>query len=152
MKKLLITVLLLQSAVVFGARAETIPVDQLRPLSQAAPELKQKVLLYFWASWCPDCREKLGGPLPELAKEFPQASVLTVNADREESKGIAYAKNNNLSLPVYRDENKDLTKQLKLFGVPAWAVVEKDKNGSFVLVKASTGSDLNTIRSLLGGK
>lgn len=151
MKNLFAIILLLETAYASSARAE-VPVEKLKAVRQAVPELKEKVLLYFWASWCPDCREKLGGPLPELAREFPKASVLTVNADRDVEKGLAYAEEKKLALPVYRDEDKALTKQLKLFGVPAWAVVERKKDGSFALLKAATGSDLAQIRALLGGK
>lgn len=153
MKNLLLTILLLEAGLALApaARAETVPIEKLKALREAPATVKDKVLLYFWASWCPDCREKLGGPLPGLAKEFPQASVLTVNADRDAEKGLAYAEEKKLGLPVYRDEEKEITKQLKLFGVPAWAVLEKGKDGKFQLVKGSTGSDLAQVRAALGG-
>lgn len=152
MKNLFVMILLLESAFALSVRAETVPIEKLKAVRQAAPELKEKVLLYFWASWCPDCRGKLAGPLPALAKDFPNATVLTVNADRDAEKGASFAEETKLSLPVYRDEDKSLTKSLKLFGVPAWAVMEKNKEGGYSLVKAATGSDLAAIRALLGGK
>jgi|GEM_PF-5513306 len=151
MRNLFAMILVLEAAFATAARGEPVPIEKLKAVRHAVPELKEKVLLYFWASWCPDCREKLGGPLPELAKEFPKASVLTVNADRDEEKGLAYAEEKKLALPVYRDEEKVLTRALKVFGVPAWAVVEKKKDGSFALLKAATGSDLAAIRVLLKG-
>ncbi len=150
--KTLIACIVLLAAFGGNAKAEVVALEKLKAVRQAAPELKEKVLLYFWASWCPDCREKLGGPLPELAKEFPAATVLTVNADRDAEKGISYADEKKIPLPVYRDEEKSLTKSLKLFGVPAWAVLEKKKEGGYEVVKATTGSDLAMIKTLLGGK
>ncbi len=119
MKNLFAMILVLEAAFAATVHAEPVPLEKLKAVRQAAPELKEKVLLYFWASWCPDCREKLGGPLQALAKEFPKATVLTVNADRDAEKGLAYAEEKKIGLPVYRDEDKTLTKELKLFGVPA---------------------------------
>lgn len=144
--KILFLLALLGGSTAFAA--QSVPVEKLKPLLQEKQGLEGRVLLYFWASWCPDCREKLAGPLRELAGEFPSATMLTVNADRDEGKGKSYAEENKIGLPVYRDEEKALTKALKLFAVPAWAVVEKTAGG-WMLLGSSTGSDLAEIRKVL---
>ena len=122
--------------------------ENLKPLLNPKAEMGDKALVYFWASWCPDCREKLSGVVPNLKKEFPKVSVITVNGDREEAKGKKFAEDEKLDLPVYRDENKDLTKSLKLFAVPAWAVLQK-KNGEWLAVKSGTGFELSEVKKIL---
>lgn len=148
-----ITYLLLVSSIQLSqvtntAFAETIRPENLMPVLNEEQKIKDKVLLYFWASWCPDCREKLAGPLRELAKKNTHVSVITVNTDRNIEKGKEYAQESGLPLPVYRDEDKVFIKHLRLFAVPAWAVLEK--RGEWKVVGASTGSDLQKIQNLLG--
>ena len=43
---------------------------------------KDKVLLYFWATWCPDCKEKLAKEFPKLQLP-PQVELVTVNTDKD---------------------------------------------------------------------
>jgi thiol-disulfide isomerase/thioredoxin len=147
MKNILIATLLLVGIV---ARAEALHIEDLKPLANAQKVVDaDRVFVYFWASWCPDCREKLThGDLQALQSEFPKVKVLTVNADRDEKKGKDFIETEKLSLPVYRDDEKTLAKNLKLFAVPAWAVLSKNGN-QWTVAKSSTGSDLTDIRNQL---
>lgn len=122
--------------------------ETLKPMINAKVDLGEKALVYFWASWCPDCREKLGTAIPSIKKEYPKISVITVNADREEAKGKKFAQDEKLDLPVYRDEGKVLTKSLKLFAVPAWAVLQK-KEGEWLAIKSGTGFDSGEVKKAL---
>ena len=135
-----------------GAFADAvIHLDHLQPLvnAKAQESLDGKVLLYFWASWCPDCRDKLVEAIPQLQKDFPAVKIVSINADRDSAKGKNFAESEKLTLPVYRDEEKSLTKELKLFAVPAWAFIEKSKSGEWTVKSSSTGSDLAEIRNQL---
>jgi thiol-disulfide isomerase/thioredoxin len=149
MKKTLIAALLMFS--VFARAEDALHVENLKPLSNAEKiSGANQVLLYFWASWCPDCREKLShGELQALQRDFPKIKILTVNADREESRGKNFSDSEKLTLPVYRDDEKTLAKTLKLFAVPAWAILEKSANGQWTVRKSSTGSDISDMRSEL---
>lgn len=132
------------------AQAETVSLNDLTSLFAVKNEVRPegRVLLYFWASWCSDCKEKLK-QLPALQKEFPGIQVLTVNGDRDAEKGRAFAESESVALPVYRDESKNLVKVLKLFGVPAWALLEKEAAG-WAVRKSSVGVDLGEVRQELG--
>ncbi|MGB0454462.1 MAG: TlpA family protein disulfide reductase [Bacteriovoracaceae bacterium] len=107
----------------------------------------QKKLLYFWASWCPDCRGKLRSELRDLKKQ--NVDVVTVNLDRNLKKGMNFIKQENLPFTVLRDEEKFLRKTLSVYAVPSWAVIEK-KNEKWSVVKSSSGSDIKKIKESLG--
>ena len=108
-------------------------------------------LLYFWASWCPDCREKLRTDLPRLQKEH-NIDIVTVNLDQDLARGKHFIEQEQMMLPVIRDEEKVLRKQLSIFAVPAWGIVEQVA-GQWEIVKAASGSNMEEIRdALLGGK
>ena len=82
---------------------------------------KNKLLVVFWATWCPDCKEKLRTTLPELARR-PDVSVLTINTDADAARVRAYVEREKVAVPVLRDPNKELRKELKVVAVPHWAV------------------------------
>ncbi len=133
----------------FSARAEEkISLSGLKPIANVTPiEKEQKVFLYMWASWCPDCRDKLTkGTLENLQKEFPKVRVITINSDRDAARGKSFAEDEKLNVPVYRDDSKTLVKSLKLFAVPAWAVLEKNASGEWLVKSTATGSDLEEIK------
>lgn len=46
-------------------------------------------LLNFWAAWAEPCTAVTNGAVRELAKRFPQALVLDVEADADETADIA---------------------------------------------------------------
>jgi thiol-disulfide isomerase/thioredoxin len=150
MKIFLILAFLLCSAAL--ARAETVSLASLQGLKNpvSLQEQKGKLLVYFWASWCPDCRDKFKtGALTNLQAEFPQAKVITVNSDRDEAKGASFVEEEKISLPVFRDKDKALSKSLKLFAIPSWAVLERNKSSEWEIVKSSTGSEIETIEKQL---
>ena len=129
---------------------ESISVEKLKALANADNLIENlragdKVFVYFWASWCPECREKLSGDLQRLQANYPKFKFITVNADRDPAKGLLFAESEKLKLPIYRDDDKSLTKSLKLFAVPAWAVLEKSQAGTWQARMASTGADLASI-------
>lgn len=135
----------------FAQAEETVSISSLKELRNAGSfeKLEGNVLVYFWASWCPDCREKLAGALGQLQAEFPKAKIVTVNSDRDEAKGIAFIEAEKISLPVYRDSDKTLSKALKLFAVPSWAVLKQEKKGLWKVLMSATGSDLQAIKQQL---
>lgn len=149
MKKLLIAFILISFS---SARADDfVSLSSLKELRNATPVEKMDgtALVYFWASWCPDCREKLSGALGKLQAEFPKAKIITVNSDREEAKGIGFLEAEKITLPVYRDTDKALSKSLRLFAVPSWAVLKKGADNRWNVLMSSTGSDLTTIKQQL---
>ncbi len=124
----------------------------LRSLDGTQPILdakKNKRLVYFWATWCPDCKEKIGKDLVELGKNS-QIEVLAVSTDKDVERVRHYVTKEKVLITTFRDPDKILTKQLKVFSVPTWAVLQKDlKSKEWSIVATESGSDFEKIKSML---
>lgn len=108
---------------------------------------KGKTLVYFWASWCPDCRDKLQTKLPEWSTK-PGVQVLTVNTDRAVERANHFVQKEGVKVAVARDEEKTLQKALKVFSVPFWAVIERDGD-SYRILAAEAGSNVEKLEKAL---
>jgi thiol-disulfide isomerase/thioredoxin len=101
-------------------------------------DLKGKVvLLNFWATWCPPCREempsmmKLNGFM--AGKPF---QMVAVSIDEGGKQAVdAYFKESGYSLPTYFDESGASSKSYGITGVPESFII--DKQG--ILVKKIIG-------------
>lgn len=109
----------------------------------------ERLLVYFWATWCPDCREKLAGPLAALA-ERTGSPVVLVATDKDADKIRAYLEDQKVKLSSVHDESRELRKAFRAFSVPSWAVIEK-KNDTYIILGQEAGSDLAKIEKLLKG-
>lgn len=69
-----------------------------------------KVVLFFTADWCPDCRF-IKPAMPEIEQDFSDYTFYEVD----------------------RDENIDLAAELNIFGIPSFIVYDNGKEiGRFV--------------------
>lgn len=126
-----------------GKAAENKPAPSVNLLSMSdqavtLESLKGKVvILNFWATWCPPCREEI----PSMIKlnkmmEGKPFAMLCVAVDEGGKKSVAeFLKNTGYSLPVFFDPTGQAPKTYGLTGVPETFVI--DKNG--VVVKKVIG-------------
>ena len=110
-----------------------------------------KKLLYFWATWCPPCRQKLqNGDLAAL-DGAPGVDVIAVNTDKEAERAASYVAKNKPSVAIARDPEKALLDPLQVVAVPYWVVVERDASGKdWKVTAADSGGDLPKMRAALG--
>ena len=101
-------------------------------------ELKGKVvLLNFWATWCPPCREEIPSmiKLNRLMTGKP-FQMVAVSIDEGGKPAVeSFFKETGFSLPTYLDENGASAKSYGITGVPESFII--DKQG--VLVKKIIG-------------
>lgn len=132
--------------------AMTIPADHVAELTKldGSPfqTEKKKVVLYFWATWCPECKEKLNREFP--AFQFPaETELVTVNTDKELDRIQHMMEKEKIKLTVVRDGKKALTSDLKVFSVPFWAVLSRGADGSWELVDSESGGNLDKMKAAL---
>ena len=123
MKWILMFLVVCNSAQAFDRAA----VEAIQPAAVKAEASKE--LLLFWATWCPECREKITSILPGLDKSgaLKGIGVTLVNVEQDRARVDDFLKKNPVAFEVVRDSDRKLRKELKLFSVPAWAVYEKGK-------------------------
>lgn len=151
MKRIVVSCLILSAAVLMIAgcnkKEEAAGVSQVRenkpapgitvnsltnvPLKLSA--LKGKVvLLNFWATWCPPCREEIpsmmklnsamaGKPFQMVAVSIDEGGVPEIES---------FFKTSGYSLPAYTDPGGEAVKAYGITGVPESFVI--DKNGNLV--------------------
>ena len=112
-----------------------------------AQALKKKYqVFYFWATWCPDCKEKMTSDLSSY--ESTQVELLSVATDKDREKILDYLKANKVSVPVFYDQEKKIQKYFKVFAVPTVILAEKAENGFKVIYQVS-GSDWSELSQLV---
>ena len=105
--------------------------------------LKQNkaVLLNFWATWCPPCREEIPG-LIKLQEKFKDRSftILGVDVGESKKKVSVFAEKVGINYPVLLDSNMAVAEKFKVFGIPTSYLVASD--GRFLGEYHSYSSEL----------
>jgi len=106
--------------------------------------LKGKVVvLNFWATWCPPCREEIPSMMAlNKAMAGKPFQMVCVSVDEGGKQAVAeFFKNTGFSLPVYFDSTGQATAIYGITGVPETFVI--DKNG-VIVKKVIGGLDWNS--------
>lgn len=118
--------------------APEVIVNSLKNVPLKLSDLKGKVVvLNFWATWCPPCREEIpsmmklnsamaGKPFQMVAISIDEGGVPAIES---------FFKQSGFSLPVYIDPDGKAAKTYGITGVPETFII--DKNG--ILVKKVIG-------------
>lgn len=114
------------------------------------------VLMVFWATWCPPCRQEM----PSINRLYQTLggvdfTVLGINMDKRvpQVKTFASAKGYNLTFPILLDMDGQVAGLYGVYNIPQAFII--DKNGSVVqrylgYYDWSSEQSLNKIRSLTG--
>lgn len=93
-------------------------------------DLKNKVVLVnFWASWCPPCKEEMPS-IESLFKDMAgndKFQMITILYKDPYQDGTGYMKQNGYTFPVYSDKNGVTAGNFGVTGVPETYII--DKNG-----------------------
>ena len=85
------------------------------------------VLINFWASWCPPCREEMPY-LQEIYEEWTDKGlvVLAINIGESSSTAEEFIQSYNLSFTVLLDTEQDIAQRYNITGIPTTLFVDKD--------------------------
>ena len=94
----------------------------------SASRSNKVVLLDFWASWCGPCRESVPD-LKQLQKTYrsDQLEVISVNEDKDEKAGRAFAAQNQMNWEQQFDSDGEMSKQYGVHAFPTFILT--DGNG-----------------------
>ena len=139
MKKFMIFALAMAVTAVFAASAfalsngtqvKNFTLKDLSGKSVSLDQYKGKVVvLNFWATWCPPCRQEMP-EFNELSKEFAksgQAVLLAVNMTDGQrdtpAKVAAFVKDNKYTMPVLLDTEQSLAEYFSIRYIPSTFVI-----------------------------
>jgi len=107
------------------ARPFTLPDLDGRPVTLSSFK-GRLVLLHFWATWCPTCREEMT-LLEETARAHPDRLViLGVNLGEKRSKVAAYVKQTGITFPVLLDGRGKVASAYGVLSLPISLVIGPD--------------------------
>lgn len=104
---------------------------------------KNVVVLDFWATWCPPCRQALP-ILAEVTKAYESKGVKFFAIDLREEPGKieAFLRSQGLSINVALDKDGKVANAYKVEGIPQSVIIGKD--GIVKVVHVGFGGDLKT--------
>lgn len=137
-----------------GSRAPDFELPSVDGNSMMLSSLKgKKVILNFWASWCPPCRLEM----PDMAKFYSDQQnngivILAVNlTDTEKSQDdvTTFMKNNNITFPVVLDEKGKAAQLYNVASIPASFIIDSQGIIQKKLVGPMTYDSMNSLLSAI---
>lgn len=110
-----------------GQQLPSIDVDFVKD----APKYDGKpVILEFWATWCPPCRESIPH-MNEIYKKYKDKGLVIIGVTDENNTTITqFTKKNPIDYPAGTDRSRKLHKAFSIEGIPHAVIA--DKTGKIV--------------------
>jgi len=87
---------------------------------------KQPVLLFFWTTWCPSCRDELKTLKDKYAQLLKEGLELaTINAGESPAKVERFSKDYNFPFRILLDKDYEAAEAFDVLGVPTYILVDK---------------------------
>ncbi len=113
----------------------------------------QVVLLNFWATWCPPCRQEIPS-MAELHRRYAAKGlrVLAVSVDRRDADLAGFVKEYNLPFLVLHDADNAVSRRYGVFRYPESFLIGRDGRIRYHLIGAvdwMSASVLQTVEGML---
>jgi thiol-disulfide isomerase/thioredoxin len=85
------------------------------------------VVLDFWATWCPSCRESVG-ELKELTRKYrsDKVVVISISANEDEAAWRDFIAKKKMEWAQYRDADSKVRKSFGIHAFPTYLVIDGD--------------------------
>jgi peroxiredoxin len=104
-----------------------------KPVSLAPLIGERPVLLIFWATWCPNCKENV--PVVNRMHKEParngNVQILALDYMESPEKVKAFIEANMVAFPVLLDRKGTVAKAYKVVGVPTYVLIDRDGRIAF---------------------
>jgi len=134
-----------------GDRPKTATLDTLMGGRVALPEAYrgQVVLVNFWASWCPACREEFEA-LEHVFGEYRPREVILVSVNVGETRAAAaeFLRTRNVTYPILLDPDAAVAKLYGVIGLPTTFILDR---GGAIAFKILGEIDRDGLRRILAG-
>lgn len=87
----------------------------------------EKVVLMFWATWCPYCRQSLKD-FEAKNQEFLDANIklLAINIGESRARAEGFAKKLGLTFSILLDSDQSVARSYDVVGIPTVILISKD--------------------------
>ncbi len=87
----------------------------------------EAVMLFFWTTWCPHCRNKV----PMLNREYKNIKsagieLLAINVNEPRNRIKEFADKNSIAYPVLLDSDGRVFSQYNVIGVPTFILISRE--------------------------
>lgn len=87
---------------------------------------KENVLLFFWTTWCPHCRDNIVRMSKEKESFLKDnLRVITININESTAKVNGFLEKHSLAVPVLMDTDASVAALYSVLGVPTFILVDK---------------------------
>jgi len=111
-----------------GSAAPDFTVKDLAGQEVKLSSLKGKVVLVnFWATWCPPCKEEIPSMIKlNQSMSGKQFQMMAISIDEGGKEAVeSYFKSSGLSLPAFLDLEGDVSRSYGTTGVPETFIIDK---------------------------
>ena len=99
------------------------------------------LIINFWATWCPPCREEMPSMNRAWHKVKDDVSMLAINVGEDEDTIFIFSADYPIDFPVLLDQSGDVIKQWPVKGLPTTFVLDREGNIRYTAVGAREWDD-----------
>ncbi len=99
------------------------------------------LIINFWATWCPPCREEMPSMNRAWRKAKDEVSMLAVNVGEDEDTIFIFSADYPVDFTVLLDQSGDVIKQWPVKGLPTTFVLDREGNIRYMAVGSREWDD-----------
>ena len=84
------------------------------------------VVLNFWATWCPPCREEMPGFVEAYKRHGQDMVVVAVNAQESAAEAAAFMASHDMAFPVALDSRGEIQQLYNVRGLPTTVFLDRE--------------------------
>ncbi|MBF0620233.1 MAG: TlpA family protein disulfide reductase [Candidatus Omnitrophica bacterium] len=114
---------------VIGKKAVNFTLETIKggPLAFETFRNKRKAIIFFWATWCPHCREQINEVMARKAEmEKENIAVALVDIGEPKATAVKFLESKKIDLMAFLDESSAVAEQYQVVGIPTMVFISSD--------------------------